>query len=704
MELFKNVGTAINKAMQNMYGVTNGNDHEKITQLLLKPNNVNLSNYSVYIGNNSFSSLDIPTYYENPFILPSSVMRSMNTYRYVYKTPIILHTGDVQNQTNNKISTTKEYHAFSAVPSMFNPLFSVQVIGMTENVPLLNDSNGIDGGEKGTEENMTPSYKLKNIDPDITNCSIKELVRLSAKKSSILGQERYRYADFMYCKDLGKLANNHLITLRKFATPVGDNISVLTTTEGESNFETNGDVGRLVTWFGTEDNKLEDILKYSVTATWQPLKAEIQELPSKEDDQTRGVAGTVINTLSGANTAGSVNGMGSNKTLWNYLASRAVNGSFLTRFGIHYNENANTENQDLMRNYDQHKIYTPKNTVQDTYIYEGKLTMNQEITLKFCYTLRGYDNINPKSAFLDLIGNILEVTYRRGKFWGGSRKIFGPQKNYPAWKNYERFRQKAADGIQNTLTSILNGTFEIPNILAKGVDFLKTAADAAQKMIGQLKNFASSKSFNDMMKSITGNTLGRPSMYAFNSLLTGDDVGLWHLTVGNPKNPIISMGNLIMTEATIEQGGPLGLDDFPTELTVTVKLKPGRSRDSTEISRMYTKGVGSIYMSSARVPAGKYYGFKDEEDGVAQTIIDTLSKRPNSSSSTSTESIISGLIQNNINNSNLGYSNLIAQQAIKTLNEKIEDSQFRITKDNAITSLTNQSRIKAIQETVDEIA
>ena len=55
------------------------------------------------------------------------------------------------------------------------------------------------------------------------------------------------------------------------------------------------------------------------------------------------------------------------------------------------------------------------------------------------------------------------------------------------------------------------------------------------------------------------------------------------------------IGNLIMTDAQVEQYGPLGLDDFPTGLKVTVKLKHGKDRDSTQIEHMFMQGENRIY-------------------------------------------------------------------------------------------------------------
>ena len=106
--------------------------------------------------------------------------------------------------------------------------------------------------------------------------------------------------------------------------------------------------------------------------------------------------------------------------------------------------------------------------------------------------------------------------------------------------------------------------------------------------------------FNNGIDAVTGilqNHLGRPAIYQFNSILDGDLTGLWHLTVGNPLNPIMSIGNLIMTKAEVQHYGPLGIDDFPTGLKVTVSLKHAQPRDSARIEHMYTKGLGTIYQS-----------------------------------------------------------------------------------------------------------
>jgi hypothetical protein len=71
--------------------------------------------------------------------------------------------------------------------------------------------------------------------------------------------------------------------------------------------------------------------------------------------------------------------------------------------------------------------------------------------------------------------------------------------------------------------------------------------------------------------------------------------GVWHLMIGNPKHPIMSMGNMFLDGCTIEQYGPLGFDDFPTGLKVTITLKHGMPRDNLKIEQMYMNGDFRIY-------------------------------------------------------------------------------------------------------------
>ena len=589
-------------------GGMNLNKSVPVVQEMLKEQNINISNYQAYpsmlgmmnpseISSDNAKSDDEKVYYEYPLELPPDIIALAKDYDWVYKVQAKSLTSVGEK---NGDSLKADIANTSVAPSMFNPLYGVSMMGLTRNTPLINDT--IDA----------------NLDKNTSDCSIRTLCALSKQANSPMGQARYKYADFMYCKDLGKVANNHLITLRKFAHPVGDHIFRFTTPkhiaeDKDYSFQVEGDVGRLVTWFDTDDNKLEDICKYSYHATWKELNAQIEEQESKADDPTTGILGMISNSLNPVYSQSVNAGTAGEHSLWGWLGAKLTPKVFQ---GI-------GKNNGLLRNYDNNKVYTPKNTVQSTNIYEGKLEFSQEFTLNFSYKLRAYDNINPRSALLDLIGNILEVTYRRGKFWGGSRKLIGPPQDMAPFNKTSAFIDNAFDKLGGFFSSLMNGGISWESILgsigswAKGAigqamniakDAISNPSAAASQVTGYIQQLATTTGLSEAAKGYLKNALGRPTLYAWQSLLSGDDVGLWHVTIGNPRNPILAIGNLILTNATVTHSGPLGIDDFPTDLKVSITLKHARPRDVTEIGRMYTQGATALYHVFGHHDLKDFYG------------------------------------------------------------------------------------------------
>lgn len=595
----------------------NMNTNRSLVYDLLNLNNINIADYGSWTPEYDVQrSTNIKDpyanqYYENIYDISGDMIDSFNTYKFAYHKRL-KSLMDAGKFSDDKIKVLLAETAVS--PALFNPLFCVQSIGMVSNVPLLTDS--VFGN----------SDKRFKGDTNLTNCTIRELVTLSKQRNSILGAARYRTIDFMYCKDLGKVPNNRLLTLRRFAHPVGDNIFELTNPKynnnGNYDFSSFGDVGRLVAWFDTEDNKLENIVNFNYQMSWRELKAKIEEQESKEDNNMGVLSGIIQSVNPHVNKAIEGAYGGANSILMQ-LGSKVFGPKVL---------NGANQNTDVMRNYDNNKVYEPKNTIQDTHIYEGKLTFQNDITLVFSYKLRAYDNINPKSAFLDLLGNILVVSYKKGKFWGGDRKLIGTPQSTSQWKTVNAFIDNAWERLGGMMQSLASGG--LINFKELMASIAGAAGQAAQGMVQGAKEVAGQggsgivgkvfswlnqinkvTGFSHAIKGMLKNVLGRPAMYAWQSLLSGDNVGLWHLTVGNPKNPIVAMGNLILTDANIQQLGPLGLDDFPSEIKVTLKLKHGRSRDATEMSRMWTKGANTLYLSTGGHKLGDFYGESWGDDG-----------------------------------------------------------------------------------------
>ena len=516
---------------------------------------------------------------ETPIHLDENAYNVINTYRGSYK-----NTANQLDGAADKDGNVRVYQTIVS-PSLFNPFYGINSAGISPGMPLLDNiadqtnisATGVDGEPKNN------TIKLTALD----DCSIHNLVKLSNEKDSILGQARYKYSDFMYCRDVGKISNNHLITLRRFAAPVRDNIFQYTGTDNQTSNEVAGDIGRLITWFGTPENKLEDILKYSFHASWREMEAARQDLDSQENDTARGLTGGLVNLFNTEHAEGVEKGI--NASAFSML---------LKDDASEYDKGPYADNPAVNgRMFDKHKIYEPKDTVRSKYEYEGNLKFSQQFTLTFNYKLRGYDNINGKTAMLDLLGNILAVTYKKGKFWPGEQHIIGAPQNKQGWDKAIGMQNTAIAASGTFLGSLCNGgslsdaASSAMNII-QGADLGKDINQAAKDLLNKLKAGGLQSIFSGLMK----NALGRPAVYAFDSLLTEGETGTWHVTIGNPLNPIASIGNLIIDgDVEITHSGPLGLDDFPTEITVKVPLKHAMPRDSVDIQRMFTKGRRAIY-------------------------------------------------------------------------------------------------------------
>ena len=107
----------------------------------------------------------------------------------------------------------------------------------------------------------------------------------------------YTAQDFLYCKYYKKIPVNHLITLRRFPTPVNDNIFDLKldvagkdpkTPRAASNVDATQTAGvTAVTYMGEQaGNKLDDILTMSYGLNYKEVKSEMEDISSGDGGYT----------------------------------------------------------------------------------------------------------------------------------------------------------------------------------------------------------------------------------------------------------------------------------------------------------------------------------------------------------------------------------------------------------------------------------
>ena len=240
---------------------------------------------------------------------------------------------------------------------------------------------------------------------------------------------------------------------------------------------------------------------------------------------------------------------------------------------------------------DENKVWGPVDTITKTNYRQGAedggIEFEQTIQLVFDYELRSFNGINPRAAFLDLLGNILAVTYTNASYWGGAVRGTGAAQSN-VFANLPIFHMKEPLTFAGVQDSIFDTVGQIGAHFNNG-NPINNIKDAMNAMGNLLKG---------ALTGITAgllNSLGRPQKNALNSMLNFAPTGMWHLMIGNPKHPIMSMGNMFLDGCTIEHYGPLGFDDFPTGIRVGVTLKHGMPRDNLKIEQMYMNGDYRIY-------------------------------------------------------------------------------------------------------------
>ena len=435
------------------------------------------------------------------------------------------------------------------------------------------DGDSVDSWRIGNNVPLMDSPKARQRIRMSSGCSVKELV--AASGTGELGQETYSYSDFMYCKHLGKVSNNYMVTLRRFPLPVDDFIGSLGETLEERLQKASHNVtsiGCMVTWMGVSGNDMNSLLKYNFKMPFKEETAEFQD-KNVDADQNQGIMNGLFCVFDEKYQ----------KQYQDGFAGEAANKA-LSHFGISGLGDPPYKNHAKFRD-EKTKVYGPIDSVRTTYLRADKgLEFNQSLTLVFEYELRSYNGINAKQAMLDLISNILNVTYTSGSFWGGGIKGFGAHQSN-IFANLNIF--KARGGFTNFIDA-----FSADLQTAKNKMGEITANGDWKKMLKNIVN-----NLGGMIMSGMLNKLGRPQKAMYNALLSPAPIGFWHVTIGNPKRPIMSIGNMVITNTTVEHTGPLGLDDFPTGLKVTVELSRGKPRDLRDIEKLYMQGNDRIYTS-----------------------------------------------------------------------------------------------------------
>ena len=383
----------------------------------------------------------------------------------------------------------------------------------------------------------------------------------------------YNYRDFIQAEHYGQISNEFLVTLRRFAFPIGDDIrnTIGTDTEGKQVDRSEPDIARAITWLSPAlGNEMKDILGFGTGFGWETIESEVQTASGADTQSRRGSIGAMIegNSFAKGVEAG-ING---------YSAAQSDR---INTKGHGFDATAQT-----YPNF----VYGPYNAIKSVLARNKEgLKFESNFALNFYYDLRGFDNTSPKVVFMDVLSNLLAITYNNAPFWGGATRYTGSGSTGKPFGDFDKLKNGDYAGYLSSMMTQMKSSL--------GAGFADIGKGVKGLMSGDINGLGDSKIMDNLIGGSLMKQLGSPSggdiIQAF---LTGDPTGQWHLTVGNPMNPMMVCGNLCLKDAKFEFEGPVGFEGFPSKLKMIVTLEPGRPRDKSEIESMFNAGRGRMYL------------------------------------------------------------------------------------------------------------
>lgn len=569
----------------------------------------------------------------------------------------------------NKITNNDNLaQMYSAGFSVIHPYALLRLYGsstISSATKITQDSSGFSNLEETSgsnvfdESNKRKWYEVNGKSESINyakNPTTLDIINFGMQDSR--GRFPYAFTDFVYCKYWNKIQNNRMITLRRYPNPVTDNVEPNNFVSGSDNITTQIDASSgnsaettvaslpspfpspapysplvtAVTYFGEgTGNTLSDLLKFTIGYNWGDVTSDVWISSSTQTE-----ASEMINSNGWLSS-----GIGKMAEILGVLGDLKGTQKIDPINAVGWPPDPYAQGGAY-----ENRIIGPINVINSVKRRERGLKFTQDnLSVTFEYVARPIAGINNKAIMLDLFANMMAMTGSSGQFFGGARRYrqehpaIYPWRNLSEWNKLYSGRLFGKDGMFNSMFrrvfnsdnfSFIGGIVKdlLDGVCQMAKDLVSSVTGSGKDESEEAKEKRSKSSF--YLEKLTG-TAGRalaakwvkgtnaPWLTSAHALLTGDPVGDWHLTIGNPLNPIAMIGNLIVEDAEYEFSNELGPDDFPISFKCTVHLKHGMGRDKDATESMFNRGAGRIYILSDK--------FKSSAD--YETTVDNVTGRNN---------------------------------------------------------------------------
>lgn len=535
--------------------------------------------FNAYTDTVAVSGTSVPTY----FLAMDKTNNSVS-----YKKPVVIREGHVVVDEKNKNKEKKiegaiydlESNNIYAPLSLFSDFKLFHYSGIT-GFMYPNDPNS--SNKYFDNKTARAGIMWSDMEPSYPNI-------IEAYKG--IESASYKIQDFVYNKYFNKIPPNYLITLRRYPNACDDIPFTLGWDEDvhQNLYPTSVQLPiATATTYMSEmaGNKMEDLLKFSFGMNWSDKESEIQAISS----QTPGATGFGIGQKLFNNGAGSYHTMRDFSGHFN-AGLNAMGTNLFTGMNLTYAQQTVAEAYAGIDPWEKFSKYTqgPVDVIKKTKARDQGLEFTHDFNLKFEYELKSLQFVNPKIAMLDIISNMIMMGTNTGTWWGGATRYYGTGGGYG--KQIGDLSLFAKGDYAGYFKSVANRvTDNIGKLTGKDFDF------SMESVLGLAKDILKGGLFNMLGSLINGNLGKMGATPPAHALLDGAPTGYWHVTIGNPLNPIVMMGNMVLNNIEVVMGDGLGYDDFPVNVSFVCNLTHGKPRDAGDIESMFNAGKGRIYMS-----------------------------------------------------------------------------------------------------------
>jgi hypothetical protein len=220
------------------------------------------------------------------------------------------------------------------------------------------------------------------------------------------------------------------------------------------------------------------------------------------------------------------------------------------------------------------------------------LKSTTSIDLKVVYEAKYIYDIDPVDAMQNIINNLLsmgsspETIFEIGAFNDAASSLYAtsPENGWNTVKNL------VIDFIKKVTNYIIGEVNEAKENVSNEVN--NNSDSITDAIFNELK-----KTIQSALSLIYATTVAK-YRFAFKGaygIHTGNNTTPWHLTIGNPLSPILSMNHIIVNNISIKGLKELTYNDIPDVVEATISVSFARNLGTDKISQMFFKNYSRTY-------------------------------------------------------------------------------------------------------------